>query len=108
MEKIWFTITGTNYRHGTEFMEPGMEVALKKEPDNEHDTEAIRVDMEGLGQIGYVANSTRTRIGESWSAGRIYDRIGDTAKGKIKYVLSDGVLCELVQEQPSDDLPQEA
>ena len=29
------------------------------------------------------------------SAGRLYDRIGDTARGIVKYVLPQGVLCEL-------------
>lgn len=80
-------------------MEPEMTVILKKEPDNEYDTEAIRVEMEGLGLVGYVANSTHTRIGESRSAGRIYDTIGDTARGIIRYVLNNGVLCELKQEE---------
>ena len=31
------------------------------------------------------------------SAGRMYDRMGDTAKGVVKYVLPQGILCELVQ-----------
>lgn len=34
--------------------------------------------------------------GESMSAGRLYDRIGGTAKGVVKYVLPQGVLCEMV------------
>jgi len=29
------------------------------------------------------------------SAGRLYDRIGDTAKGVVRFVLPQGVLCEL-------------
>lgn len=99
MEKIYFTIAGTNHHHGSEFMEPETTVILKKEPDNEYDTEAIRVEMEGLGLVGYVANSTYTRIGESRSAGRIYDMIGNTARGIIRYVLNNGVLCELKQEE---------
>jgi len=72
-----------------------MEVILKKEPDNEHDKEAIIVEMEGLGKIGYVANSHYSVKGESMSAGRMYDKIGDEAKGRVKYVLPQGVLCEL-------------
>ena len=48
MKKIYFTITGTSYRFGQEFMEPGMTVKLVKEPDNEFDKEAIKVEMEGL------------------------------------------------------------
>ena len=52
---------------------------LEKEPDNEYDKEAIKVTYEGLGKIGYVANSSYTVIGESMSAGRLYDKIGDAA-----------------------------
>ena len=54
MNKIFFTITGTCYRYGHEFIEPGMTVRIIKEPDNEFDKEAIKVEMEGLGLIGYV------------------------------------------------------
>ena len=95
MKKIYFTITGTKYRYGHDFLKPGMKVKLEKEPENEHDAEAIRVLMKGLGQIGYVANSTYTVKGESWSAGRIYDRIKKKATGTVKLVLPDGVICML-------------
>ena len=70
-ERIYFTLTGTNYYHGKEFLKSGMKVKLDKEPDNQYDTEAIRVEMNPLSKIGYVANSTNTVIGDSWSAGRI-------------------------------------
>ena len=93
MKKIYFTLTGTKYRHGHEFMKPGMKVMLEKEPDNEHDREAIMVKMKGLGLVGYVANSTYTVKGESWSAGRIYDKIGKKATGTVPMILPDGVLC---------------
>ena len=43
---------------------------LVKEPDNEYDKEAIRVELDGLGLVGYVANSPGTVQGESMSAGR--------------------------------------
>lgn len=58
MNKTYFTITGTHHYFGKEFIEPDMEVKLVKDPDNEYDKEAIKVAMEGLGKIGYVANST--------------------------------------------------
>ena len=99
MASMYFTITGTCYRHGKDFMEKGMRVRLVKEPDNEHDREAIRVEMPGLGLVGYVANSTHTVQGESMSAGRLYDRIGDTAEGEILYVLDKGVLCRIVPKE---------
>lgn len=95
MSKVFFTITGTKYRYGQDFFEAGMEVCLKKEPDNEVDKEAIKVEVKGLGLVGYVANSPYTVLGESMSAGRLYDRIGDTAVGVVKYVLPQGVVCKL-------------
>jgi hypothetical protein len=98
MEKIYFTIAGTNHHYGQEFFEAKQEVKLVKEPDNEYDKEAIKVEMDGLGLVGYVANSPYTVQGESMSAGRIYDRIGDTAIGIVKYVLPQGILCKLVVE----------
>lgn len=55
--------------------------------------------MDGLGLVGYVANSPYTVQGESMSAGRMYDRIGETAIGIVKYILPQGVLCELVVEE---------
>lgn len=99
MTKIYFTIAGTSHHYGTEFLEPNMEVTLVKEPDNEYDKEAIKVEMPGLGLIGYVANSHFTVLGDSMSAGRIYDKIGDTARGKVMYVVPQGVLCELVGQE---------
>ncbi len=97
MSEIYFTIAGTKHHYGQDFIEPKMEVKLVKEPDNEADKEAIRVEMPGIGLIGYVANSTYTVIGESMSAGRIYDKIGDTATGNVLYVLPQGVLCVLIE-----------
>lgn len=102
MTDIYFTIAGTNHHYGQGFINPQMEVKLVKEPDNEADKEAIRVEMPGLGLIGYVANSPYTVIGESYSAGRLYDKIGDTAVGTVKYVLPKGVLCVLNQKEESD------
>ena len=92
MKNIFFTITGTKYRYGHDFMKPGMKVKLVKEPDNQYDREAIRVEMKnGLGLVGYVANSIHTVKGECISAGRMYDRIGKKAKGTVKLVLPDAV-----------------
>ena len=97
--KIWLTLTGTQHYEGQDFLKKGMKVRLEKEPDNKVDREAIMVKMKGLGKIGYVANSPYTVVGESWSAGRLYDRIGDTAKGKVYLVMDKGVLCWLETEK---------
>ncbi|MBQ1501191.1 MAG: HIRAN domain-containing protein [Firmicutes bacterium] len=77
------------------FVEPGMKVKLEKEPDNKFDKEAIIVKMEGLGKIGYVANSVNTVVGESYSAGRLYDKIKKQGTGTVKYNMGAAILCEL-------------
>lgn len=98
MEEMYFTIAGCNHYYGTEFMEKGMKVKLVKEPDNEYDKEAIQVKIKGLGKVGYVANSPYTVQGESMSAGRLYDKIGDKAKGKIVFVVGGTAVCRVTDE----------
>ena len=93
--KIYFTVTGTGHYYGLDIFKKGMKVRLEKEPDNKFDREAVKVMLKGMGKVGYVANSPYTVIGESYSAGRLYDRIGDKAKGKVLFVTGRGVLCEL-------------
>ena len=95
MEELFFTIAGCDHYFGSEFMEKGMKVKLLKEPDNEFDKEAIQIKIKGLGKVGYVANSPFTVKGESMSAGRLYDRIGNKAKGKIVFVVDGGVVCKI-------------
>ena len=98
MERIYFTIAGTKHYYGNEFFEKGMKVRLEKEPDNAVDKEAIKVLVKGVGLVGYVANSPYTVQGESMSAGRIYDKIGETATGKVVFILPDGILCTLTKD----------
>ena len=95
MEELYFTIAGCSHYFGSDFMEKGMKVKLEKEPDNEYDKEAIQVKIKGLGKIGYVANSPFTVKGESMSAGRLYDKIGDKAKGKVVFVVDGGGVCRI-------------
>ena len=105
MEEMYFTITGCNHYFGTEFLKEGMKLKLEKEPDNKFDSEAILVKLKGLGKIGYVANSPYTVKGESMSAGRLYDKIGDKAKARVVFLLSDGALCKVtdcgLEEKPA-------
>lgn len=96
MEEMYFTIAGCNHYFGNGFMEKGMKVKLVKEPDNDYDKEAIQVTVKGLGKVGYVANSPHTVKGESMSAGRLYDKIGDKAKGKIVFVLDGSAVCRVI------------
>lgn len=96
MKEMYFTIAGCNHYFGSDFMKKGMKVKLEKDPDNEYDKEAIQVKVKGLGKIGYVANSPFSVKGESMSAGRLYDKIGDEATGKIVFVIDGGVVCKVI------------
>ena len=97
--EIYITVTGTAYRHGHEFVEPGMIFRLVKEPENEYDKEAIKVEMKPIGKIGYVANSPRTVVGECYSAGRLYDKIGDFAEAEVMLKLDEAVICKVLERQ---------
>ena len=93
--KYYVTLTGLNYRFGTQPFTVGQKVKLVKEPENDFDHEAIRAELPGLGKVGYVANSTHTVLGDCYSAGRIYDKIGAAATAKVKYVLANAVVCSV-------------
>ena len=97
MKTIYFTITGMNYYYGTDVVKKD----LFQIPEGEikYDKEAILVKVDGLGAIGHVANSVNTVLGESYSAGRIYDRFKKRAKGKVVVVTERGAVCELKVEK---------
>ena len=95
MAKVFITLTGTKHYFGNDFLKKGTKIRLEKEPDNEYDKEAIKVTYEGLGKIGYVANSSYTVIGDSMSAGRLYDKIGKKAKAKVVLVTDHGTICSI-------------
>lgn len=93
--KCYVTITGLKHYFGIEPFQVGQKIRLIKEPENSFDREAIRAELPGLGRVGYVANSSYTVQGECFSAGRIYDKIGNTASAKVKYVLANAVVCKV-------------
>lgn len=102
MADIYVTIAGTQFRYGSEFLEKGTVVKLIKEPDNKYDKEAIKVNLTPFGTIGYVANSVKTVIGDCYSAGRLYDKIGDKAEAEICYNLPDCLIARVIVEKKKD------
>ena len=112
MSKIYFTLTGTNHYFGKDFLKKERRSAQKKNQtvygrlrgkDNEYDKEAIKVIYEGLGKIGYVANSSYTVLGDSMSAGRIYDKIGKKVKAKVVLVTEHGTICSISKKSLLDN-----
>lgn len=106
MAKVFITLTGTKHYFGNDFLEKGTKIRLEKEPNNEYDKEAIKVTYEGLGKIGYVANSSYTVIGESMSAGRLYDKIGDVAYAKVILATPAGTICKICKKSLVKDEEQ--
>ena len=77
-----------------------MKVQLIKEPDNKYDKEAIRCELEPLGKIGYVANSVGTILGNCWSGGRLYDKIGDKTEATVELILDRGAVLAVEAAEP--------
>ena len=96
MKEAYITVTGTHFRYGTEMLEKGDILYLKKDTNNEYDNESIQVNHIPFGKIGYVANSVRTVIGECMSAGRLYDKIGQTAEAVVTFKSQDYIICKVV------------
>ena len=93
--KAFITITGLKFHFGSKPFEVGQKIKLVKKPDNVYDREAIKAELPGLGCAGYVANSPHTVLGDCISAGRLYDKIGDSATAKVVYVLDNAVVCKV-------------
>lgn len=97
MDKIRFiTITGVNHYYGMKPFEPGRIIRLVKDKDNEHDEEAICVELPYIDKIGYVANSPNTVAKGTYSAGRVYDLFDDDAYAQVLFITHASVICALI------------
>ena len=97
--KLFITITGTGFYYGEKPFEIGRTVWLRKDIDNDYDSEAIMVELPYIGKVGYVANSHKTVIKGTMSAGRLYDKIGTTALAKIKFVMGGYIVAEITEAE---------
>ena len=79
-------ITGSYY-HNYNPTE-GEIVKLVKEPENEHDGDAIAVYLDN-DKIGYVANSEYTLFDKVKSATKIKNEIPETCEAEIQFVYLD-------------------
>ena len=82
-EDVLITVSGTNFFKGTDPFKEGVVVNLVKEPDNEHDSDAIAIFLDDE-QVGYVANSPYTLIEGVKSASEI-KQIGDNQKAEVLF-----------------------
>lgn len=89
------SITGTRFYFGIEIFTPGLTVNLVREPENEHDGDAVRVEIDGE-TVGYVANSEYTLIENIKSASDINKM--DFKKAEVIFIYMDEyVIAKLVK-----------
>ena len=87
-------ITGTQFYQSFDVIREGLIVDLIKEDENEHDSDAIRVEVDGM-TIGYVANSPHTLIDGVKSASEI--RNTTSAKAEIMFLyLYEYIIAKLI------------
>lgn len=98
MDMAYVTITGIKHYYGKKPFKTGKIIALVKEPDNDYDNEAIRVQMPHIETVGYVANSPNTVYEGTMSAGRLYDKIGDSAFAKVEFITHSSVIARILTD----------
>ncbi len=82
-----FTLTGTKFYENSKKLKPGMPLKLVKEPDNEHDNDAIAVYLSDE-KVGYVANNDYTKHELTSSASELQDKIPNVIRGEYLFCLS--------------------
>ena len=87
-------ITGTQFYQGLEPFSEGLVVDLVRDSENEHDPDAVRVEVAGMA-LGYVANSPHTMIEGVKSASEIKDMKFKKAEVKFLY-LYEYVIAKLI------------
>ena len=95
----YITIVATHKFFGTEVFRVGQVLNGIKEPENNFDSEAIKVITESDVPCGYVANSIHTVAKGCHSAGRIYDTFDNRLKLKVLFIVKDVVIAEILPSQ---------
>lgn len=98
--KKYVSIVGFKYYCGKEPFVPGLMLQCVKEPYNPHDSEAIRVVLPNMPNVtlGYVANSVYTTANGTYSAGRLYDKVGESFPVKVKFVTNTVVIAKIIKK----------
>ncbi len=96
--RLFITLTHLNDFMGLEYFRPGMEVFLRKDPENLYDDEAVIVYGKEGRKYGYVANSVGTVARGTHSAGYVYEKIKDNAKCIVRFVTQEEAIAEIMNE----------
>lgn len=107
MKELYITITGFKHYYDKAPLKVGNLIRCSKEPDNAVDSEAIRCFLPMIGTVGYVANSSGTVAGGTYSAGRVYDQVPDRFYVRVCFTTCTKVICKVELEQPVRVLNEE-
>jgi len=88
-KKICVTINHLDDFESQLFLKTGDVLILKKDRNNQYDDEAIVAYTKDAYKCGYVANSVHSVARGTYSAGRVYDQIGDETKCCIRFIFSE-------------------
>ena len=99
METMFVTITGANYYYGLKPFKVGGILKLVKDKNNHFDSEAIEVKMPYIDTVGFVANSPNTTFKGTYSAGRLYDSIGDYCYARVMFVTHSSVIALVLPDE---------
>ena len=106
-DDIFITINAFNMFHGIKPFKLASIVKLKKEPGNDYDAEAIAVELRYAGKSGYVANSVKTVIKGTMSAGRVYDKILNEDYAQVKFISNGGIIAKILTNDEIDKLRED-
>ncbi|MBR0472599.1 MAG: hypothetical protein IJI98_07905 [Methanosphaera sp.] len=98
-KELYFTINAVNMFHGIKPYKIGSIIKLVKEPENDYDMEAIRIELRYAGKSGYVANSVKTVAKGTYSAGRLYDKILDEDYAKVIFIIQDTIIAKILTKE---------
>ena len=105
-KEMYASVTGIKNYSGNKVFKVGSIIKLIKEPDNDHDTEAIICEIKYIGKVGYIANSTRTVIKGTMSAGRLYDKISDVSFAKIRFIGDNSAIAKILTDEEIEKFKQ--
>ena len=102
MSEMYITITRSKAGEEPFPFKIGCLLRCEKEPDNPHDSDAIRCSMPVVGTIGYVSNSVGGVAGGTMSAGRIYDRVEKKFYVRVLFTTPSIIICRVEDGEPSE------
>ncbi|MEG0797327.1 MAG: hypothetical protein RSC56_01630 [Acidaminococcaceae bacterium] len=97
MSDKYVTVVGSKYYYGLEPFALGRLLVCVKEHDNAIDTEAISVKLPFINKIGYLGNAPYTVASGTYSAGRLYDHVGEAFYIRVCFIIANAIICRLEQ-----------